>query len=394
MKILMISPVPTHPSNVGNTSRIFGLCVELQRQGHDVWLLHSDFQPGDAGAMSARWGDRYVPHHYRRPWNKHRLVFGGIPIPDRVRGWFISRGWAYQTVDHHYDPSLDSVARALHEKHHFDVVIAEYVFFSKVLDALPSTVRKLIDTHDVFSDRHKLYRKNKQAPDWFFTTRADERKGLMRADCVLAIVDREKRFYETLVSDRREVITVGYFGYLGEVSPLPATGQCKTILYLASGNPLNVRSIRQFLASVWPAFQQRAPGIRLLIAGGVCRELSEEKGVTLLGMVDQVEDAYRQADAVINPMIFGTGLQTKSHEALAFGKPLVTTPCGAEGIEEGDGSAFIVAHSDDAFCEALVVLANDPARVQALAAGAVEFVRNYQQQQKLNLARALRGPAA
>lgn len=386
----MISPVPSHPPTSGNTSRILALAGELRGQGHDVWFLHSDFQPGDAEAMSAWWGDRYVAHRYRRPWKKHRLVLGGLPVPDRRRGWFISRGWAYQTVDHYYDPSVAEAACALHETHRFDAVIVEYVFFSKVLDALPGSLRKLIDTHDVFSNRLELFRANNQSPDWFFTIRREEAKGLLRADCVLAIQEHEKRFFDGLLRARREVIAVGHFV---EPNPLPVSGECRKILYVGSENPINLRAIRGFLANVWPLLQRRAPGLEMFVAGGVCRGLSEAHGVKLLGVMDRVEDAYRQADVVINPMPFGTGLKIKSLEALAFGKPLVTSPCGAEGLDEGDGSAFIVAGSDGEFCDVLISLVNDPTRASALAAGAVEFVRIYQQQQKLNLARALRGPA-
>ena len=185
MKVLMVSPVPSHPPTSGNTSRILALAVELRRQGHEVWFLHSDFQPGDADAMSSWWGDRYVRHRYRTPRKKNRLVLGGLPIPDRWRGWFIAKGWAYQTVDHHYDPSVAETACALHEEYHFDAVIAEYVFFSKVLDAFPSSVRKLLDTHDVFSNRLELFRANNQPPDWFFTTSKEEARGLRRLYVVL-----------------------------------------------------------------------------------------------------------------------------------------------------------------------------------------------------------------
>jgi glycosyltransferase involved in cell wall biosynthesis len=390
MKALILSPVPSHPPTAGNTARILALGDELRRQGHAVWFLHADFQRGDAAAMREHWGERYVHHSYQRPWKKHRLAPGAIPIPDRWHGWFVRRGLAYQTLDHYYDPSLDETLRTLHGQQKFDVVFCEYVFFSKALEAFPPGVRKLLDTHDVYSNRHRLFRANSQSPEWFYTTPGEERRGLMRADCVLAIQDQEKRFFEKLSQGRREVVTVGHFV---EPKPCQPSAQIKTLLFAGSGNTLNVLTIRKFLAEIWPRLRARVPGIRLLIAGGVCEHLTGERDVTLLGVVDPVDKAYRQAQAAVNPILFGTGLKIKSLEALAFGLPLVTTPCGAEGMEEGAGRAFISASSGEAFCDAVVALCNNPEQAAGLARGAAEFARDYRRRQELNLMRAIAGPA-
>ena len=52
---------------------------------------------------------------------------------------------------------------------------------------------------------------------------------------------------------------------------------------------------------------------------------------------------------MVNPVRFGTGLKIKSVEALAMGRPLVTTRAGAAGIEEWAGKAYLLADSPDEF---------------------------------------------
>lgn len=390
MKGLIISPVPSHPTTSGNAARILALGSELQRQGHEVWFLYCDFQQGDTVAMERHWGSRFVRHSYQKPWKKHRLAIGAIPVPDRWHGWFVRRGLAYQKLDHYYDPSLDDVLRDLQNLQKFDFVICEYVFFSKALEAFPPTVRKLLDTHDVYSNRHLLFNANNQSPEWFYTTPSEEALGLMRADCVLAIQDREKLFFEKLAKGRREIVTVGHFV---EPKQWKTSGPFNNLLFAGFGNTLNTLAIQKFLAEIWPGLLMRAPEMRLLIAGSVCRHLSESRGVTLLGTVDPVDDAYRQADMAINPIAFGTGLKIKSLEALAFGLPLVTTPCGAEGLEEGDGRAFITASSDGDFSNALIALHRNPEQASALSRGALVFARDYRSRQVSNLTRAVTGSA-
>ena len=63
----------------------------------------------------------------------------------------------------------------------------------------------------------------------------------------------------------------------------------------------------------------------------------------LLGVVESLEEAYTRAAVIVNPVLAGTGLKTKTVEALGHAKPLVTTSCGAEGIEDAAGTAFLMA---------------------------------------------------
>ncbi|MAK60218.1 MAG: hypothetical protein CMK09_04505 [Ponticaulis sp.] len=43
-------------------------------------------------------------------------------------------------------------------------------------------------------------------------------------------------------------------------------------------------------------------------------------------------------------------------EALSYGLPLVTTRCGAEGLENGNNTAFLLADTAADFCAAMLLL--------------------------------------
>jgi hypothetical protein len=51
-----------------------------------------------------------------------------------------------------------------------------------------------------------------------------------------------------------------------------------------------------------------------------------------VGPVDSLADFYGEVDAVINPMLGGTGLKIKTLEALAFGRAFVGTASALDGI--------------------------------------------------------------
>ena len=63
-RILMISPVPTHPADAGNRARVLSLSTILREIGHDVYFMHVEQEAGDAQAMRTNWGDRYIPVEY------------------------------------------------------------------------------------------------------------------------------------------------------------------------------------------------------------------------------------------------------------------------------------------------------------------------------------------
>ena len=60
-------------------------------------------------------------------------------------------------IDALYNDGLDKIIKIMHERHRYSAVITEYVFMSKALLNFNDTVLKIIDTHDVFKDRHLLF---------------------------------------------------------------------------------------------------------------------------------------------------------------------------------------------------------------------------------------------
>ncbi len=139
---------------------------------------------------------------------------------------------------------------------------------------------------------------------------------------------------------------------------------------------------RYFIERVLPLVRQRIPDVRFLVAGTVCEELKvETDGVELLGVVERLEDAYARATVVVNPVLAGTGLKTKTVEALGHAKPLVTTSCGAEGIEEAAGSAYLIADGPASMAEEVAGLLESPARAAELAGRAFRFAAEWNEAQ-------------
>jgi len=377
MNILIVSPVPTHPSTRGNSARILYIADKMKEWGHDVWFLHTSYQEGDPAAMAAWWGDRFIHHQYKKPWRKFR--FFGIPVPDRWHHSLLKRGWLHQRIDQLYDNSLDDLLQESHRKHRFDAVLVEYVNFSKALLLFGQETLKLIDTHDIYSDRHKRLIKAGLPPEWFFLSRREEKKGLLRADKIMAIQDIERDFFIALLEGKRTVKTVGFFL---KVTPFPPEEQGRRVVYIGANATLNVQAISAFLNDIWPRLHQADPLLELHIWGGVTSELAKipPPGVFMHQECRDVTEAYTGAGIAINPMIAGTGLKTKTIEALAFGLPVVASPVAVEGLPSAGGESEVpwrVARTPAEWVETILVLARDDAARQSLALNAANYARTY-----------------
>lgn len=384
-RILLIAPVPTHPSTTGASARVRHMGDALSGLGHQVHFLHLQ-QPFrmDDRALRAAWGDRL---HVLRSLSPRSLIGRGRRKVVRVLGKTFHLDLP---VDSYHDPEAARYLERLLEAGGFDAVILSYVFYSRLLDAVARPVGRILDTHDVFSDRFRLYREHGQANEFFSTTRDEEARALDRADGVLAIQEWDANHFRSLT--RRPVTVVGHLAPLAADRPAPA--RAPVMLFVGGPMGINVHGITWFIERVLPAVRRRVPDAELWLAGGIGRRIrGSAAGVRRLGFVERLDDAYRQAAAVINPQQFGTGLSIKSVDALLHGRPLVTTASGSRGLEEGAGVAFRQASDGEEFASSLIELLQDPAGAAALADRAVAFARAYHERNLQALADVVQAPA-
>ena len=144
------------------------------------------------------------------------------------------------------------------------------------------------------------------------------------------------------------------------------------------------------LKEIWPVIRSEYPTARWLVAGGVCESVRQPPpGVELRGRVASLDGLYADTHLVINPMRTGTGLKIKCLEALSYGKPLVTTAVGAAGMESGVGTAFLVGDDPAGVARHCLELLASLERRSDLAAGAIQFIKEWNGQQEGALQAAL-----
>jgi glycosyltransferase involved in cell wall biosynthesis len=85
----------------------------------------------------------------------------------------------------------------------------------------------------------------------------------------------------------------------------------------------------------------------------------ESERVVIHGSVPDTRPFFRDAEAVLVPLLHGGGTRLKILEAAACGKPIVTTSLGVEGLDFLPGEDLLVADTAADFAASVLSLSTD-----------------------------------
>lgn len=364
MRIALISTVPIFPCTGGNRARLLNLSQSMRNLGHDVEFI---FLP----SRRAGEADWQAHHDYFGAQGVHRLEREGLRdslymitrvarrTTRKIYGALGSDRSHYYGLDEIFYTGFLPQLRDLHAARDYDAAIVIYVFNSKALDAFPDSVLKVIDTHDAFTDRHKLFEAAGRAHAGYSLRGADEARGLERSHAVMAIQEREAVDFRELTNGTpTRVVTISHTLDRSRKVESPAR---RSACFIGSDFEANVVSLRYFIDQVMPLVLAVRPDFKLYVAGSVCNAVEDHPAIVKMGRVPHVADAMERGGILINPIVLGTGINIKLLDALACGVPVVSTEFGARGLEEsGNGAVLTVPDWDAAgFSRLLLTLMTD-----------------------------------
>lgn len=382
-RILLISFVGCPPPTQGNTARMAALIQELRRSGYLVHFAGIGLAEREIAGTQPM-VDQWVGNFKQQPTPP--LSAWGL-LKRKARSLLHRLEWVEDRLDGKFcEPWLDE-ARDLQRRLQYRRVLVAYVHYSKFLLAFPGPCLRILDTHDVFSNRRQRLQAEGVTRYWRSYSAKDERRGLLRAQHILAIQEQEAAYFRRLLGPTAQVYTVGHLAEAADRPPPPAPFH--RLGCIGSGNAYNVHGWQWFIGEVWPRIQQRMPGVEVWLAGVLCEKCAPAPGVRLLGQIPSLTDFYAECPVFINPVRTGTGLKIKTVEALMQGRPVVTTNVGAEGLESFRGHGLYVGDSAEEFAQAVVVLLSNFSQAQQAGEAARQRVQIYTAENQRALAKAL-----
>jgi hypothetical protein len=250
-----------------------------------------------------------------------------------------------------------------------DLYVVDKTETSFVLDALPTTAMKWLDTHDLISERTRKIQ-GQVSKEHFPLSEWEEADLLGRYDLVICIQKNECEKVSQWIGEDKVVCVPHPLEVTTRTLQNPPT----RIGMVASNWHANAYGLRNFVRSAWPIV--RRTGATLDVYGSVCDVIKAKvPGVCFHGFQENIEDCYKNVDIAINPVEYGAGLKIKSVEAMAHGLPLVASREGASGLEELDGESLLIAEDWDAFAMLLADLVQDHDRCTRLGQNAANYIR-------------------
>ena len=222
-----------------------------------------------------------------------------------------------------------------------DLIDALSFFYNEASDYAAGAWRRI---YRLESRRVAQYeRKILEACDKALVTSRHDARALMASDDSI-----EAGVHDRLVvvpNGVRESLLTDPLGTLRET----AAEDCLVFLGKMDYAP-NVDAVVSFCRTTWPALRAKNPTLRLLVVGTRPRRcilaLRNLPGVEVTGHVEDPFDYVVRAKVVVVPLRFGAGIQNKVLEAMALGRPVVTTPVGVRGVDGRDGEHFVVSDHD------------------------------------------------
>lgn len=372
LNILLVTTKLPYPPTDGGRIVVYESLKRLAERGHNVTLLcFSPNESQDVAALEQFCRVELVAHDTSTRWFRALMhLFSPVPyniskyhaeeMSERIHQFLAQEDYDLVHLEHLHMAFYASTAR----EHHVPVVLRQQNVESQITErlALGSSKLQRLYAH-VQSGRMKRY----------------EASACEQADLCLAITAADARSLLQLNPRiRTAVVPAGvdlqYFAPVQDVSEEPFT-----IVSVAALDWLpNVDSVLWFCDRIFPRVRQELPQARLLVVGknppASVRALARRENVVVTGFVEDIRQYIAQGSVVVVPMRMGGGIRVRILQAMAMGKPVVSTSLGAEGIDVTDREDILLADGEADFAQATVQLLREPALRRHIGANAHQLV--------------------
>ncbi len=362
MQILLITNNVPYPPNSGFPLRVYNLLYRIAKK-HKVWL--ATFSEGEEDSTD-------LDHLRKICSGVETVIFqnaGALAHPLQAVD-YIWRGIPPTLRMYESSGMVEKIKRLTSEVD-FDIVQIEDSHMSTYLDLLPDSVipRTVLTFHDVNFDKYERISRLEPKPtrkirSWLHS-RMMRRWEPYHAEkfgrCIVMSNSDRDLLAAANPKLKISVIPNGVDTKLYPQLPFPQN----TFRILFVGNMAyrpNIDAVTFFCEDIYPRIKMEFPKIEFWIVG---KDPSPEvlrlkgNGIKVTGQVDDLTPYYMDSAVCVAPLRAGGGTRLKILEAMALGRPVVTTSIGCEGLEVKHGTHLFIADQPEQFAEYTLQLLKD-----------------------------------
>lgn len=387
MRLLWMKSDYIIPPDTGGKIRTYNLLRELHQLAEVTYLsLKNTIGPNDEPAMRAcasKTVTYYRPDERKSGLSFYGRVLSGVTsqLPYTCRKYYSEEIRAYQRVFLRQGANRYGDGKS--------VILCDFLEMVENVD-WSNPCPKVLFQHNVESMIWKRYHQFEINPlkKAYFRYEAKrmrryETNACNKFDLVLTVSEQDKTVLRDELGVTRpiEVIDTGvdteFFAPQTDIKPEPGK-----LVFLGSMDWMpNIDGIRWFVSDIYPQVRAACPHVSLDIVGRrpvpeVRSLASQDRSILVTGDVDDVRPYLAKADLLLVPLRVGGGSRIKIFEAMAMGRPIVSTTVGAEGLPVTDGRDIVLADDPKVFAQQIVCLLNHADEAEGLAQAGHQLVTN------------------
>jgi polysaccharide biosynthesis protein PslH len=370
MRILQISNKAPYPPNDGSSIAIYNMGMGFLENNVDLHVLtintKKHYKPDSDVPLNYK-----SKAHYRSVYqNTNVTLMGSLLNLFSSESYFVSR---FRFRDFEF---------ALVEKfrrNEFDIIQLEGLFVATYIPLIRkhSKAKIVLRAHNIEYLIWERHLKNERSvfKKMYLSLQTKRLKNFElqvfnEIDAIVTITDFDKKIVEDCGFPKPIYNCITGVDVSAYKTKATAAEKQGTIFHFASMDWMpNQEAVDWFLENCWKKILNAVPGVKLILAGRNMPSRFRDLNLPNVQVIEKVNDSkvfYNEHQVMLVPLLSGSGLRIKIIEGMAYGKAIVSTSIGAEGINYENGKNILIADDAEEFSKAVISLLQDNSKRKLL----------------------------
>lgn len=251
----------------------------------------------------------------------------------------------------------------------FDIVQIEHSIMAPYIKAISmaNNSKKVLTFHNIASLQYKrifkteriISNKIRSFINWI-QMKKWEAKFAMNFDLCVTMSDSEKQILQSK-NPKLNIAVIPNGVDVENFKPLPDNFRTNNLLYIGKmGYQPNVDAVLYFIKEIFPLIKIQIRDAKFFVVGSnptkEIKQLGKNENIIVTGYVDDVQPFYEQCAISVVPLRGGSGTRLKILESMAFGRPVISTSIGCEGLHVCNNENIIISDKPEEFARKTIEL--------------------------------------